>query len=287
MEPWVFGLVLLAAILHASWNALVKVGGDALVRLAIINATAGLCALPFLFVVDIPDPASWRYLGASALIHQAYYFFLVLSYKNGDLSHVYPIARGVAPLLVAIGAFLFAGETLSILGVIAVGIICAAIMSLSLSGPRSSAATIPDSSKAAFFALCTGAMIAGYTVCDGLGARAAISVSGYIAWLFVVDALPIVFIAVLLRRRTLFTTFRRHALTGTLGGAFSIGAYGLVIWAMSLTPMTYVSALRETSVILAALIGTRLLREPFGMRRIYAAVLVSAGVVLLQFSRAA
>ena len=282
MDPIVLALVLLAAVLHASWNALVKVGGDALVRLAIINATAALCALPFLFIVDAPAPASWGYLALSALIHQAYYAFLILSYKSGDLSHVYPIARGMAPLLVATGAYLFAGEALSTLGIVAVVIICAAIMSLARSGHSDNTA---KSRRAVIFALATGTMIAGYTVCDGLGGRAAVSVTGYIAWLFVIDGLPIVVVAAVLRRQALVATFRAHALTGTLGGAFSIGAYGLVIWAMSLTPMTYVSALRETSVILAAMIGTQLLREPFGMRRISAAVFVAAGVVLLQFSK--
>lgn len=272
-------MVLAAAVLHASWNALVKVGGDALVRLALVNATAAFCALPLLPFVEVPAAASWPYLLGSILIHQFYYLFLVLSYRVGDLSHVYPIARGSAPLLVAVGAYLLAGETLNGLGIIAVLIICGAILSLAFGGDWRQGV-----SKPVLFALGTGVTIAAYTVCDGLGGRASDNVLAYIVWLFALDGLPIALFAVYMRRRILLGTLRQSWRPGVLGGTLALGAYGMVIWAMSLTPMTYVSALRETSVIIAALIGTRLLKEPFGSRRIAAASLVASGVILLQFS---
>lgn len=281
MEPLVFGLVLAAALLHASWNALIKVGGDALVRLTLVNLTAMVCALPFVPFVPIPDAASWPYLLGSLAIHQFYYVFLLLSYRTGDLSHVYPLARGSAPLLVAIGAFVFAGETLSPLGIMAVMAICAAILSLAFDGGWQ-----PGTRAPVVFALCTGVTIAAYTVSDGIGGRLAGNVYGYIVYLFLLDALPLVLFTAYVRGRALKQALMTSWKPGLLGGAFAFGAYGLVIWAMSLTPMTYVSALRETSVLVAAWIGTKVLREPFGRRRLAAAGLVAGGVVVLQFSRA-
>lgn len=272
-------LVLLAAVLHASWNALVK-SGDALLRMALVHATAALCALPLLLVSAPPGRASWPYLLASIVVHQGYYAFLILGYQAGDLSQIYPIARGSAPLLVAIGAFVFAGETLSAPGMVAVLLICAAILSLAFAGGPQRRFGAP-----VLFALATGVTIAGYTLLDGLGGRLAGDVTGYIAWLFVLGAIPMTLFALVRRRRVLWPALRSDLPTGALGGAFAFTAYGVVIWAMSLTPMTYVSALRETSVILAALIGTRLLREPLGARRVGAATAVALGVVLLQASR--
>jgi len=279
VETLTLVLVLLAAVLHAAWNALVK-SGDALLRMALVHAMASLCALPLVLVSATPEPASWPFLLASIAVHQAYYAFLVLGYQVGDLSQIYPIARGSAPLLVAVGAFVFAGETLSVMGMVAVLLICAAILSLAFAGGRRSGPAMP-----VLFALATGVTIAGYTLIDGLGGRLAGDVTGYIAWLFVLEGIPLTLFAVARRRREVWPVVRGDLLTGALGGAFAFAAYGVVIWAMSLTPMTYVSALRETSVILAALIGTRLLREPLGARRIGAATVVAMGVVLLQVSR--
>lgn len=272
-------LVLLAAALHAAWNALVK-SGDVLTRLALVNVMATLCALPFVVVLPAPDRASWPYLLASVTVHQGYYACLVLGYRAGDLSQVYPIARGSAPMLVAIGAFAFAGEVLGPRGLAAVLLICVAIVSLAI-GDRSRR----GSAAPTLFALATGVAIAGYTLLDGLGGRLAGDVMAYIAWLFVLGSIPMALFMLVRRRHVLRSTLRRNLLTGALGGVFSFTAYGVVIWAMSLTPMTYVSAIRETSVVLAALMGTRLLREPMGARRIGAATGVAVGVVLLQVSR--
>lgn len=280
MEPLVFALVLLAALLHASWNALVKGGGDPLIRLLLVNGGAGLCVLPLLILVAWPAPASWPYLLGSVAVHQGYYLFLVRGYRYGDLSLVYPIARGVAPLLVAVGAWLAAGERLSVQGMLAIALISLAIFSLA--GERRRGLRLE---RSAVYALCTGATIAAYTVLDGMGGRLAGDVFGYIAWLFVLEGAVIGLIVVGLRRGRLLADVRENWRGGLLGGAFAAGAYGLVIWAMSRAPMTYVSALRETSVIFAALIGTRLLREPFGLRRVIAATVVVLGVMLLQFSR--
>lgn len=282
MDPIVLTLVLAAALLHATWNALVKSGGDPFVRLAVVNAVGGLCTLPLLFLVDLPAPASWPYLFGSVIVHHAYYLALAYGYRFGDLSHVYPIARGVAPPLVAFAAWAFAGEGLGSLGLLAILVISGGIVSLAFTNDGRLVALKP-----LVFGFTTGITIAGYTLLDGLGGRAAGDVLGYIAWLFVIDAVPFSVLVACRYRRRLGPALAACWRPAALGGALSVIAYGLVIWAMTLTPMAAVSALRETSVIIAALIGTRLLREPFGARRVLAASLVAAGIVLLQVSRAA
>jgi len=281
VEPLVFALVLLAAALHAAWNALVKLGGDPFVRLAMVNLAGGVCALPLLPFAGLPTPASWPYLLGSIVAHHAYYLALAYGYRFGDLSHVYPIARGSAPPLVALGAWLFAGELPAAAGVVAVLLVCAGITSLAFDRGNRQVASAP-----VLWGLATGAAIAAYTVFDGLGGRASGAVVAYILWLFVLDAVPFTLLVAWRRRRRLRAEIARNWRGGTLGGALSFGAYALVIWAMSLGPMAPVSALRETSVIMAAWLGTRVLGEPFGRRRLKAAATVVAGVILLQASGA-
>jgi drug/metabolite transporter (DMT)-like permease len=281
MDAVVLALVLLAAALHASWNALVKAGGDPFVRLALLNVVSGVCALPLLFLMAVPALASWPYLFGSVAIHVAYNLALAYGYRFGDLSHVYPIARGIAPPLVVLGAWLIAGESPGPLGTLAILVISGAIASLAFSPGWRLGPLAPVG-----FALATGLSIAGYTICDGIGGRAAGDVLGYIAWLFVLNAVPFGLIVALWRRHDLASQLGASWRASVLGGVLALIAYGLVIWAMSRAPMASVSALRETSVIMAALIGTRLLREPFGRRRVVAASVVALGVVLLEASAA-
>jgi drug/metabolite transporter (DMT)-like permease len=282
MDPIVLSLVLAAALLHATWNALVKSGGDPFVRLAVVNAVGGLCTLPLLFLVAPPAPPSWPYLIGSVVVHHAYYLALGYGYRFGDLSHVYPIARGIAPPLVAIAAWAVAGEGLGLLGLLAILIISGGIISLAFTHDGRLVALKPLA-----FGLITGLTIAAYTLFDGFGGRASSNVLGYIAWLFVISSVPFSIIVAYRYRDRLGPALASSWRPAALGGALSVIAYGLVIWAMTLTPMAAVSALRETSVIIAALIGTRVLREPFGTRRVLAASAVAVGVILLQVSRAA
>jgi drug/metabolite transporter (DMT)-like permease len=279
LSPLVFAVVLLAAVLHASWNALVKSGGDPYLRLAIVNLTHSVVVLPLLPFVAVPAAEAWPWLLGSVATHLVYYFFLAAGYRVGDLSHVYPIARGVAPPLVALGALLVAGEVLSLAGTLAIGLVCIGIWVVAGRGPTSR--------RPLLLALGTGTAIAAYTVCDGMGGRASGDVLGYIVWLFLLDGWPFA-VLVLLHRGTggLRKTLAQAWQPAIGGGMMSVLAYGLVIWAMSTAPLAYVSALRETSVILAAAIGTLLLGEPFGRRRILAAGLVVIGVAILQLSRA-
>ena len=277
MSPSVFTVVLLAAILHASWNALVKSGGDPYLRLAIVNLTQTLVTLPLLPFVPLPDAAAWPWLLGSVMTHLVYNLLLAAGYRVGDLSQIYPIARGVAPPLVALGALVVAGESLSPEGSFAIALVCLGIWWVAGGGRTNR--------RPLLLALGTGATIAAYTVCDGMGGRASGDVLAYIVWLFFLDGWPFALLVGLRRGRRLAQTLPRAWKPALGGGLMSISAYGIVIWAMSQAPMAYVSALRETSVLLAAGIGAFLLGEPFGRRRILAACVVVGGVALLQLSR--
>lgn len=280
LEPTILALVLLAAIAHAGWNALVKASGERGAIFSVLLLTGGAFGLVAVLVLPLPAPEAWFYLALSAVIHYGYYGFLLLAYRYGDLSHVYPLARGSAPLMVAGGAWVMAGEQIGPMGIAGLVLASGGIMSLAFENglPRDHAA------KAVFFALGTGTLIAAYTVVDGLGVRAAQAPISYIAWLNVVEAIPIS-LWLLARRPANFTglsglSWRR----GIFGGVLAMAAYGLVIYALSLGAMAHISALRETSVLFAALIGTLVLRETSGSpgRRIAAAGMVSAGIVTLQ-----
>lgn len=278
MTPVVFTAVLAAAVLHATWNALVKHGGDPFLRLALVGLTGSALCLPLLFVVPPPVAAAWPWLLASVTIHVAYSATLCLAYRIGDLSQVYPLARGIAPPIVALLGWVVAGERLSPGGLLALGLISAGILVTALRrAPGQDRAAVP-------LALACGLTIGAYTITDGLGIRAAQGALEYIVWFFFLDGLPFGLGILWLYRRRLRAALPQVLLPGIGGGVLSLVAYGLVIWAMRTTPMAYVSALRETSVILAAVIGTRLMGEPFGRERVAAACFVAGGIGLLKLA---
>jgi len=270
--------VLLAALCHAAWNTLVKVSGDRLVVLSVVNAAAALPCLAALAVLPFPAPQSWPFLLASVAIHVSYYCLLAAAYRHGDLSHVYPIARGVSPLLVAVLAAGWVGEALGPIALAGALLTSVGLASLAFErGPPWRGAP-----HALAFALGTGVMIASYTLVDGVGVRRAGTVAGYVAWLFVLDGLPLAIFVWLRRREQLQAVLRREWRRGLAGGVLQLSAYGLVVWAMSIAPLALVSAIRETSVLFAAFIGARLLGEPVGRARLAAAGAVAAGVVVLR-----
>ena len=278
LDPFIAALVLAAAFMHAGWNALVKGAGESrVVIFAVITLGGSVLSLPFIPFVSFPAPAAWPFLAASAVIHYLYYCFLLLSYREGDLSHVYPVARGVAPLLVAVGGYLFAGEELGSIALAGVAVTSLGIMSLALSGGRAGARNL----RPLGFALATGVFIAGYTVVDGMGVRTAGDRIGYIVWLFVLEGIPFLVWALFWNARGMLAYLRARPWTALAGSGCHAGAYALVIFAMSLGAMAPISALRETSTILAAVIGALVFRESFGPRRILAAVVVTAGVILM------
>jgi drug/metabolite transporter (DMT)-like permease len=287
LSPVVFGLVFCAALFHASWNAIVKSGEDRLVALAYAICVPGLICGAGLFFVPVPAPESWLYIFLSTVVHCGYYALLLTAYRHGDLSQVYPIARGAAPAMVAASAWLLVGEALEVFQILGLLVVCLGIVSLSRISPlaRGRKERRDGETKAIFYAMLTAVTIACYTVVDGLGVRAAGTAPGYIFWLFFFEALPLGFAALWLRRHRLVAALRPQLKMGLLGGLIAGLAYGIVIWAMGVAPMAHVVALRETSVVLAAVIGTALLGEPFGRSRVFAAVLVMMGSVLLQLAR--
>ena len=300
MPTEIVAMVLVAALAHASWNALIKSDDDRLVTLGAVNAVRFLLCIPIVLALPLPDRASWPYLAASSILHVGYYIFLISAYRFGDLSKVYPLARGLSPLIVAAGAYAFAGERLSPMALVGVAVACAGIASLSLgdgatpagsarvhTGALSSAgdgaAQARANRRGVVFAAGTAVFIAAYTVTDAMGARLSGHAVSYVAWLSILDGLPMLLVAGVLRRAGLAHHLAARAWKSMAGGALQLTAYGLVVWALVLAPMAAVSALRETSVLFAAIIGVKLLGEPLGRRRITAAALVAAGIMLIEW----
>lgn len=278
MTPFIAGLVLLAALLHASWNAMAKSGGEPQFSIASYRLISAICCLPLLFLFPIPLAESWPMIFASVVLHTAYYVTLSKSYKAGDLSQMYPLFRGLAPVLVVLGAAGLAGELLSPGSVIGIGLVSLGLMSLTFAGSK-----LGKMSPIAFrWGLATAVLIAAYTVADGMGVRVAGNPFSYIIWLFLLEPVPIG-LWLLARDRAGWINYMRSKPVKVSAGALAAAtAYGLVIYAMGVAPMGMVSSLRETSVIFAALIGTLLFHEPFGRQRIVAAILVCIGVVLIK-----
>lgn len=276
MSTEIVAIVLLAAALHAGWNVLIKIGGDRVAVMAFVTLVGSIISLMFLPFIESPAPASWPFLALTILLHTGYHFFLPVAYDHGDLGQVYPIARGSAPILVTGGAILFAGEYIEPVALI--GVICLAIGVMALAFDKTGAVT--KNRKAVFFALATGLCIASYTIVDGLGARQAGSVLGFSVWLTIGDGLLTFLICLIWKRAAIWRVARANLGIGIAGGAMQVGAYWIIIWALAVAPMGMVSALRETSVLFAALISTFLLREGFGVWRFISASLVAFGLIL-------
>ncbi len=275
------GLVLLAAFLHASWNALVKSSGDRLLVFTGVHTAAMLAGGILVLFVPLPSIKSLPFLIASVGVHCLYYWSLLSAYKFGDLSQVYPLSRGSAPLLVAAGSAFFAGEFLPPLALAGVAVASIGVMSLTFERG------LPwkHDWRPVLYALSTGLWIASYTVIDGMGVRRTENALSYIAWLFFLEGWPVT-LYTLKRRRGQITEFVRSKwLRCIAGGLAASTAYGIVIYVMSQGAMGAVAALRETSVIMAALMGTYLLGEKSGGNRILAACIVATGVVLMQLAR--
>ena len=272
--------VLVAAVLHASWNALLKDGQDRLVMVVLLDLTAMVLAALLLPLATWPARASWALLGLSDLLHTGYKVLLMQSYQVGDLNQVYPLARGTAPLLVAVVAGLFMGERLGPWQLAGLVGVCGGLVLL-LERGRAARHRHPMVG----LALATGVAIAAYTITDGLGVRRSGTDLGYVAWLFLLGGLPIPLYTLATRRHRLAARVRGRLGVGVAAGALSLTAYGLVIWAQRRGALAVVAALRETSVLVAALIGTLVFSERFGRRRVLAATCISAGIVLLNLPR--
>jgi drug/metabolite transporter (DMT)-like permease len=281
MPTDMFLMVLGAALVHATWNALVKTDRDRLALIRVMSVTqlvVSLCLVPF---VAVPAAESWPYLTASTVLCTGYMLFLNRAYQVADLSLVYPLARGAAPFIVAVVSVGFLGEELSQTGILAILLIGLGITSLILAR---GVASLRDWRPIAL-ALVTGSFIGSYTIVDGLGARAAGSAHGYMIWLSLITALLTVGCVSWLQRdrRTALSLRSRNA--GIAAGIMSYGSTWVVIWAMTLAPLAMVSALRETGIVFAVIIGVVFLKERVNPARLASIALTLIGTTLLKLSR--
>lgn len=274
MPIHIISLVLFAALLHASWNALLRGGADRLWSMTIMCiAIAVTCVVAAAFMVP-PAAASWGYAVLSAVLHVGYNLFLVRSYRVGDLGQVYPISRGSSPALIALGGAVFAGESIAPGVLLGIALVSGGIISLAFRGRKLSVPSLP-------YALGTGCFIAAYSVVDGIGARLSGAPLAYTVWMCALWGvlMPMVYIG-LRDARSLFSV-RPGIFSAAAGGLVSLLAYGIVIYAMNEAPLGAVSALRETSVLFAALIGAIFLGETLTARRILACVVIVSGTIII------
>ena len=274
MSGTVAACVLGAALMHAGWNAMLKTRGDAFLSTVAVAVSAGLlCALALPFVAQ-PAPASWPYIAASALVHVVYYALLTATYREGDVSHAYPVMRGCAPLVVAAAGLFMMGERLAAPQWLAIGLICGGV--LAMAGGAQGAA----SRRTTLLALASAFSIAAYTLVDGAGVRLSNAPAGYTMWIFAFTA-PGVAALAMRRRRELLPFIRANpALPG--GGALSVGAYWVALWAMTQAPVAAVAALRETSILFATAIAVLVLRERVAPRRLAGAALIACGAAAMR-----
>jgi drug/metabolite transporter (DMT)-like permease len=281
METYVFVAVLIGAACHASWNAVIKFGLDPFTTTALIAIMSGLVAAPLVPVFGLPPAAAWPWVIASVILHLGYYVGLTEAYRAGDMGQVYPIARGSAPLMTATASTLVLGEAIGLGGWAGIMVLAAGVVLMSLRG-GSDIATLDR--RAVGFALFTAVTICGYSLVDGIGARTADNAHAYTAALFVCDGLLMAAFALLRRGSGVLVDMGRNWKAGLVGGALSLIAYWIAIWAMTVAPIALVAALRETSVLFGALIAVAVLREPLRLARIAAAVLIVAGLALIRLA---
>lgn len=274
MPTYIILLILFAALLHASWNALLRGGSDKLWSMTIMCVAVAIVSTVGALFLPVPAQESWFYAVLSALLHVGYNLFLVRTYRSGDLGQTYPISRGSSPVLITLCASIFAGEVVQTGTMIGIALVSAGIISLAFKGRKLDVANLP-------YAFCTGCFIAAYSVTDGMGGRLSGSPMAYTAWMCALWGvmMPITYIC-LRDARSLFAV-RPGLVTSLGGGVVSLLAYGIVIYAMTLAPMGAVSALRETSVLFAALLGYLFLGESLTARKILACVVIATGTLII------
>jgi len=279
--------VLCGALLHASWNALIKSGNDKALDTALVHFLGALVALPFMLWLGVPPRNAWPFIAASLLIHIGYYIALVGAYQHGELGLTYPIMRGFAPMLVALASGFFLGEAPSAVAWLGIAGITLGVALVGLAHPGDAL----HHRKALMFAFANAAIIALYTVVDGRGVRASVvddhGALRYVMTLFVLDGIAYPSLVWLRRsaegRREIVRYARQRWPVAALGGSASIGSYAIALWAMTRAPVASVAALRETSVLFAALLGTVLLKERFGLQRAVGTGVIVGGVMALRF----
>ncbi|SHL05598.1 DMT family transporter [Streptomyces yunnanensis] len=279
MTPLVVAAVLLAAVTHASWNALAHGIRDQLLAFTLVGGGGAVCGAVLACFTPLPAAGAWPYLLASSVLHIVYQGLLMQSFRLGDFGQMYPIARGTAPLVVTVLAAVFVHEVPNGWALAGVALASAGLVGLAVWGIRGS--SVRPHWPAIAAALATGLSIAAYTTVDGLGVRASETSLGYIAWLMILEGLVIPAYALATRRGRLAAELRPVALRGLAGGLLSVIAYGLVLWAQTRAPLAPIAALRESSIIVGAAIGTLFFKERFGLPRLAAAGVMVVGIGLM------
>lgn len=279
MEPTVFAAVLVAAAMHAGWNASLKLKLEPFLATTLLTAAAGVVCLPALLVTGFPRPESWPWLAGSVVLHLGYYLSLSAAYSRADMSQVYPIARGGAPLLTTTASTLFLAEPVSPWQLAGIAGLGCSVAAMSILGRRRGTAFDPVAVGLALLTACT---VCGYTLADGLGARAAGDPHAYSAALFVLDAPPLVAYALWRRGPAALTPALRFWPQGVAAGAMSVASYWIAIWAMTRAPIPLVAALRETSVLFAIAIAVLIIKEPLQRSRAIAAAAILVSIVVIR-----
>ncbi|KAF1007312.1 MAG: hypothetical protein GAK28_01951 [Luteibacter sp.] len=274
---FVFAVVLLGALLHATWNLIVKRGGDAMLSAVLVGASGAVIAavaLPFL-----PPPASpsWPFIALSSVLQTAYFFLLARSYQLADMSQVYPVMRGTAPLLVTMANLALPhGDPLTLGAFAGIALICSGVLGVAFGQTQDA--------RGLRFAFLNAFVIAGYTIVDGMGVRRADSPLGYTLWPFLISGVALALWALATRGKALLVYARTHLALATVGGLGSITSYGLALWAMTRAPIPVIAALRETSIVFGTFLAWAVLRERVGRRRMVAVSLIVAGAAMLKLA---
>lgn len=271
----VFVIIMLGAALHATWNAVVKGGDDKLLTTCMIASFASLIALAVIPFLAVPATQSWPFIGASVIFQVLYFVLVASTYRVADMSQTYPIMRGTAPLLVATASLRLLSESLSAFAWLGIAVICIGILSMA-------AAPSAGQRKGILLALLNAAVIAGYTLIDGIGVRKSDAPAAYTLWIFLLTGIPLGAWALARRRREFSRYLARHWRPGVIGGFGTVASYGLALWAMTAAPIATVAALRETSILFGVVISALVLKEQLTRARLVAACIIAAGAMVLR-----
>jgi drug/metabolite transporter (DMT)-like permease len=282
MSGFVVLIVLFGALLHASWNVIVKSGTDKYLSAVMVSGSAGLIALVFLPFVPLPLSASWPYMFTSTVFQIIYMFLVAAAYSNGDMSLAYPLMRGTPPLLVAVISGPLIGEVLGSMQWLSVGLISGGVLVMALG--RSQALAAGRNSRTVIIALINALFIAGYTLVDAVGVRLSGNAVSYVLWAFLFNAIQVVSWGIWHYRGHLLTHIKKRGHLTIIGGVGTLGSYGLALWAMTMAPVAMVAALRETSILFGVILSLVLLREKISIQRLLGAVLIVGGTMMMRLS---
>jgi drug/metabolite transporter (DMT)-like permease len=277
VRPTAIALTLLAAVLHATWNALLRSSSDRLWSVTAMSFATSLAALPFALLLPLPLTPSWSYLAISAVLQVAYIILLAHAYRSGELAQVYPVVRGSVPLLVTIGGLVFAGQRVGPAGLLGIALISLGIVSLAFGRMRAQATTLA-------LGLLTALLVASYVTADGIGVRLSGNPQSYAAWIFLMYGALLTVTFLLLRGGMTMRPRASETVKAMAGGFMSFASYGSIIAVLAVSKLGPVSALRETSIVFAALIGHFLLGERLTRRRILVCLAITLGAVCIAFA---